>query len=358
MATERTSPEIEAARDKIEAFRKEGCAIISYCNINQIPEFHKIEVIPIKIPAADVYKPSQSKGYTLHYRALVMLGNEIGVQWVSEGTKMTLVPGQYVQYDAVGFYRRSDGEPVLASGLGVKIYADEKETLLAGFVRKAKSENKPADWAEHKAQEAFFNDRKKYPQKAEAEAKAQVLRNLLRLSGSYAKEMFDKPIVLIRCKFVPDYSDPHTVRIMQFQSMEAGNSIYGQSNQALLPAPGDMPGNSHLITPDASAEIPEGMDLGDGDNGTQGSDGIPLDPPSGDTGEPSERPSNLVEFRQLSDDERRADLEESISDVGYEFQSGYSFENLKPKQYCQLFEILLAMDQEASDAGVDDDIPF
>lgn len=335
MVTTRTTPENEAAKDLIEEYRKKSCAIITFCDLDNIPPFHRIEVLAVQIPKGDVYKPSQSKGFTPHFRALEHLGNLIGVQWVSKETKMTLVPGVYVQYDAVGFYLRQDGEPVSEKGIGVKIYQDERELLQATFERKARSEKKSAEWVTAKTTEAFYNDRKKYPQKAAAEAKGQVLRKLLRLSGAYEKKMFDNPIVLVRCKLVPDYSDPEIAHRTQLKALSASTSLYGDpGGQRLLPSPGEMPAGIELRTPDATSHIPDGMQVAE---------------------DPEEKELTREGFIDADDERQIQEIEGLAKDVDY--TPTMDIRKISRERRIELYDHLMT-DGDAYDGVDDDEIPF
>lgn len=362
--------EIELKR--IEAFVKEGkSAVLMLCNAEHLPEFHRLIVEEVMISQDDIYHPPGEKvKFALHLRALERLGGAAQIEWIPEVTKMQSMSaeGDVCHYTATGFYTREFNNRVSMQGEGYTNLKSVKRALVVQYTAKAEKgrwdKNKKGagrnggyvDWSDDAQRQDYINycvDRDYLPkedkilQNTRAEATAQVYRKLLGLGGSYSQEMFDHPVVIVRCVVAVDPKDAEQMKLIQTSGIQAIDAIYGPKGGRALPMPVSNSGNysgqdGDTIIPEYTVKDEPDLPSGDPESSNEG-------------GEPEERPKDLVEFRQLHEDDQRAELSRLVTEKDYEFSPKdtgglWTLEEMKPKQFGTFFDILIVMEN--------DDIPF
>lgn len=92
---------------------------------------------------------------------------------------------------------------------------------------------------------------------AESKAKLRAIREALSIKSKYTLDELNKPFVVPRIDFSPDYTDPEVRRLMLTAGAQAQGMLYG--GQAALPAPQVVDAQTRVVDPslpDQQREMP------------------------------------------------------------------------------------------------------
>jgi len=228
---------------ELEKYKKEGCNLLMpSTHIAGLSEYHQpiIETVQLSIKPddGDVYPHDGSddgagKKWRPTKQALMKLSVCAGVIWSPTETKRTDngASRDYISYKAVGGIKKADGQPVFFSAEYDMDFEVIEEEIRESHTKKVNAwKNKPAD-VQGKIEELTRRDvlqkRKHKLKLCEAGAMNRVLRMLLGLKQSYTTVELQKPFVMARIVFRPDFSDAAVRKQFVDASIKAMTGIYG-----------------------------------------------------------------------------------------------------------------------------------
>lgn len=236
----------------IEAAKKEGCNILLPSQrIEGLSEFHQpiVERVQLSVNPddGDVYahdnaEAGQKKKWRPTKQALMRLSVCAGVIWsVSESRRIdNMADRNYCAYRAVGGVRKADGQPVFFSAdydMDMEVIEEE---LREQYIKKA-ALHKVKNWApvdiEASVRRDLLQKRKNMLKLCEAGAMNRVLRSLLGIKQAYTTEELQKPFVMVRIVFRPDFSDKEVRARMLDASIKAMTGLYGGDAISQVPKP-------------------------------------------------------------------------------------------------------------------------
>lgn len=184
--------------------------------------------------------------YCLAKPALMRIAAAAGIVWNWRESGPTVLQRDYVCYKAVGAVRLPDGswQPIMAEK-EIDLAVIEEETHEANL-KKAyeyagdpkKKDNlkglEPEEWALQQTRTALIQWRKNKLMRAETGAMLRVIRAALGIKSQYTFAELQKPFVVPRIDFSPDYNDPSVRQALLQHGVATMNALFGG---ATPPAP-------------------------------------------------------------------------------------------------------------------------
>lgn len=228
---------------ELETYKKQGCNLLMpSTHIAGLSEFHQpiIETVTLSTNPddGDVYPhdftaAGPNKKWRPTKQALMKLSVCAGVIWSPTETRRVDNGSDrnYIAYKAVGGIKKADGQPVFFSAEYDMDFEVLEEEIRDGHFKKISSwKDKPSNIPE-KVDELTKRDmlqkRKHKLKLCEAGAMNRVLRMLLGLKQAYTTTELQKPFVMARIVFRPDYSDAAVRKQFVDASIKAMTGIYG-----------------------------------------------------------------------------------------------------------------------------------
>lgn len=205
----------------------------------------------------------------------------------------------------------------------------------------------------------MLQKRKHKSKLAETGAMTRVVRALLNLKSTYTAKELEKPFIVVRTVFQPDYSDPDTKKALAEASVQAVAGVFGPARQLQLT---DAPVN---VTPVATTEFPD--DIPEAPEAEPG-DEAPEEPEGEGFPDPV-----TADFLTLSVEDRITTIAEAAKQRGikdnralWEFYQAETGKNppktvkkMPEEDMLKLWRALMALEIEAPKTEIpDDDIPF
>lgn len=269
-------------------------------HLQQVSPWHAVRVQEVRIDPnperGDVFKVgSRPKGqnsrgqteweelYAPAKPALMRVASAAGIVWNWRESGPESVSRDYVLYKAVGAVRLPDGtwQPIVARK-EIDLLVIEEETREANLKKgrelaagDAKAKQRlgglsPEQWAEQQTRSAMIQWRKNKLMRAETGAMLRVIRAALGMRSQYTREELQKPFVVPRIDFSPDYSDPEVRRALIEHGAQAMGALFGASApQPAIAAP--------MSGPQAALAPPIEPDPGDDDEPWTGASEVPED---------------------------------------------------------------------------------
>lgn len=251
--------------------------------IQQISPWHAVRVSEVKIDpnpdSGEVFKVGSKQGEGGKYEdvlypakpALFKIAAAAGIVWNWNACGPVGTPSRdYIMYRAVGAIRLPDGswQPITAHK-EIDIAVIEEEVRIQ-YVKKAsgalnaEKDNYKGEWRKYKAfnkngeeyekngyflnedeKKRYVNDkthadiiqwRKNKLGRAESGAMLRVIRAALGMKASYSRAELEKPFVVPRIDFTPDFNDPGVRQALIDHGVAGMTSLFGQSSYASPPA--------------------------------------------------------------------------------------------------------------------------
>ncbi|OPY64119.1 MAG: hypothetical protein A4E56_00173 [Pelotomaculum sp. PtaU1.Bin065] len=218
--------------------------------MQQISPFHRMRVEEVKISPnpgdGDVFKVGSTKvgdGWqdvlSLSKTAILKLSNAAGIIWNFYETKVLSATQDYVLYQAVGAIRKTSGEWVPLKATKEIDLTVIKEELMEANLKKANEMSKkpderkkladmtPQQWAENQTRTNLIQWRKNKLMRAETGAMLRVVRALLAIKHQYSTQELQRPFIVPRVDFSPDYTDPEVRRMVTEHGIKATTELFG-----------------------------------------------------------------------------------------------------------------------------------
>lgn len=258
---------------------KEVNLLVPTQNIQQVSPWHAVRISEVRAnpdpDAGDVYKvgsryDTEKKVFVDLYSPakplLMKVAAAAGIVWNwRESGPMTL-QRDYVCWKAVGALRLPDGtwqpfvatkeidltvieEEIHAQNLKkAQEYAEKDKSKLNGMTLE--------DWAQAQTRANMVQWRKNKAMRAETGAMLRVIRAALGMKSQYTREELEKPFIVPRIDFNPDYSDPEVRHILLQNGAQAMANLFGSVSPA---TPTQLTGQPAPFTHPAimADEIPE-----------------------------------------------------------------------------------------------------
>lgn len=234
--------------------------LVATQTVQQISPFHAMRLEEVKISTnlndGDIFKVGSrnERGkwidlYSLTKVPLLKMAKAAGIVWNWSETKIVSATRDYVIYQAVAAIRTPSGEYIPAKGTKeIDLLAVEAETKkskrealekLSPAELKKKLGNKSFDdYLESEVEGTMIQWRKNKIARAETGAMLRAVKALLTIKSTYTMEELEKPFVVPRIDFSPDYNDPNVRSMLLNHGMKAASELFGMNSQMnLTPAP-------------------------------------------------------------------------------------------------------------------------
>lgn len=264
-----------SAMEEIERAQKEGCnLLLPSQQIVGLSEFHApiVERVQLSINPddGDVYahdnvdlsnkdgSPNLRKKWRPTKQALMKLSVCAGVIWsVTESRRIDNgADRNYCAYRAVGGLRKADGQPVFFSAdydMDLEVVEEELREQYERKAEVAKAKGWKSVDIEACVRRDLLQKRKNKLKLCEAGAMNRVLRSLLGIKQAYTTVELQKPFVMVRIVFRPDFSDKEVRQRLIDAHIRAMTGVYGTEAIAQAPKPEAEPID---VTPVADEEPP------------------------------------------------------------------------------------------------------
>jgi hypothetical protein len=343
---------------ELEVAKKEGANLLMpSTHIAGLSEFHAPVVEKVVLSAdpkdGDVYPHSSEddenkQKFRLTKQALMKLSVCAGIIWSVGETKRldNRSDRNYCAFAAVGGIKKADGQPVFFRAEYDIDFEVVEEELRESYEAKAKKYKKDAtakekaDYVEFCVKRDMLQKRKHKLKLAEAGAMNRVVREILGLKNAYTKAELEKPFVMVRIVFRPDYNDKEVKKQLIAAHIQSMTGIYGKQVM------------------DAAIQESEPIDITPEPNG----DELPekeLEPEK-EEAVPSAEERQIVDFQNGDVHEQAKSLTILADRKGYDLPAFLQRSKIKiiaeltPGQRVNLFKNLLNLQDKAKD----DDIPF
>lgn len=173
-------------------------------------------------------------------QALMKLSVCAGIIWSVEGCRRVddMSNRNYMCYQAVGGIRKADGSPVFFKAVYDMDFEVLEEDFREQYQKKAKAKNKDGklyrptekeqqEYVEYCVKRDMLAKRRHALKLCEAGAMNRVVREILSLKQAYTKAELEKPFVMARIIFKPDYSDKEVKRAILDAHVKAMVGVYG-----------------------------------------------------------------------------------------------------------------------------------
>ncbi|MFH2074228.1 MAG: hypothetical protein ABIJ57_02600 [Pseudomonadota bacterium] len=360
------SESIEAARKELAAAIKNGDNLLMPSDsLNNVPPMHKVTVERVKLSPnpddRDVYlqqgkddDEDGKKRFALTKDGLLKLSSCAGVQWDYDhsGRLDRMESPSYLSWRMVGAVQRLDG-----GWLPLQGSYDLDFDVISEQVEEQKRSNASRYWSkkdwwkkmDKAAQDAYIAKKVKEEvlmfkrhkvARCETGAMLRAIRGLLNVKGTYSAVELQKPFVIARLVFQPDYADPIIKAQAVALAFKAMQGVYGISQGPAQFQPRALPAQVVDMEQDGSG----GYDMSEAERADPGSD-------QGS----AEEVTPEQEYAAANKDGKVRIIEMLIKRKGYNIAKlarpvdEYSEEKLGP-----FFEHLLSL----PDKPADDDIPL
>ena len=348
---------MESIQSQIKKAEDEGYNMLLPTQIlSEVPAMHKItieyEKIDPKPEKGDVYPKGSGdadKGkFILSKQALMRLCACAGIEWNWAWCKRTddSSDRDYIAYRMVGAVRKLDGTWYPLQGQYDIDFGVEEDELKDLFTQKSRNWNKSQEqkdaYVRDMARKELLRKRKHKLALCETGAMLRAIRGLLVIRNSYTVEELEKPFVIARLAFQPDYNDPEIRREFVAAATQAITGVYGPSTQ-------------HPFAPKDNEEKPSDIHDIPAKDIKPAEESEPESPPEPEA-EPKEPASGSTksqgtDFANQDADGQVKTLEELIKLKGYDTNQLKSpLNKFTDKNRKGFFDLLMSMD--------DDDIPF
>ncbi len=362
---------IEAARKELSAAIAAGENLLMPTDsLGNVPAMHKVSVERIKLSPdpqdKDVYVQQgkdddtpDKKRYALTKDGLLKLSSCAGVQWDYDhsGRIDKHETPDYISWRIVGAIQRLDGSWLPLQGaydldfdvIEEQILEQKKATAAkwwtnAKWYKELGKEGQQA-YIQKKAREDLLLVKRHKVARCETGAMLRAIRGLLNIKGTYSYSELQKPFVIARLVFQPDYADPIIKAQAVALAFKAMQGVYGISAPSFPQA----------------RQIPQNLPIDLEENG-HGGYGIPempedLEPPPpspADDPPPDKAEAQKIDFENATQADKIKTLETLCTRKGYAREKGKALDKYSDKGLLLFYEKLVAM----PDAVVADDIPF
>lgn len=370
---------VRVAREELKKAMEAGENVLtpidSVCNI---PPMHRISIEKMMFSAdpaeQEMYvqqdnddDPPEKKKYTPTKRALLAIAHAGNVQVKHEFSGMTKQErnkeGQviYIAWKVVGIKQNLDGS---ASGWEAEADIDfmvEEERILEGKKRSfararkewwtKKSPKEKEEYIKMKAREDFLNFKRYGAARCETSALLRLIRAFFPLlKGVYAYDKLQKPFVVARLVFRPDYADEYVRHKAIELAFKAAQGVYGIQAPS-FPQPRQIPTqvvdmespNGHSFEMPEAERMPEEPER-------------PDDLPNGEPEKPRVKPveEQKLDFENCDLASKVKTLEQLMKKKAFVRGKGKALNEYTPVGLMAFFEKLIAM----TDKPAEDDIPF
>lgn len=174
--------------------------------------------------------------------ALMRIAAAAGIVWNWRESGPIALQRDYVCYKAVGAMRLPDGswQPIVATK-EIDLAVIEEETYEANLKKALEyaSDPKkqaalkgmtPEQWAQAQTKAAMIQWRKNKLMRAETGAMLRVIRAALGMKSQYTKDELQKPFIVPRIDFSPDYNDPQVRQAIIQSGIPAMAQLFGQAS--------------------------------------------------------------------------------------------------------------------------------
>lgn len=241
---------VEYISTQLENYKTQGANLLMpSTHIAGLSEFHQpiIETVQLSTDPnnGDVYQhddaaPGPNKKWRPTKQALMKLSVCAGVIWSPTESRRidNGADRNYIAYRAVGGIKKADGQPVFFSAeydLDFEVVAEELKTnyeMKAKYLKKdngqrAATDKEKVEYVEYCVNRDLLQKRKNKLKLCEAGAMNRVLRMLLGLKQTYTTKELEKPFVMARIVFRPDFTDATVKKQFVDASIKAMTGIYG-----------------------------------------------------------------------------------------------------------------------------------
>ena len=339
-----TNTIMSAIKSQIDSAVKDGANLLLPQQIlSEIPAMHNVTVeyvqLSSKVDEGDIYpKQGDDKKFILTKQGIMKLCACAGVEWNWQycGRTDNGKDRDYISYRVVGMIRKLDGTWMSLQGeydLDFEVLEDDlREQYKAKCKNWNKSQAEKEAYVEASTRKELIRLRRYKMGRCETGAMLRALRGLLTLKNSYTKTELEKPFVIARLAFQPDYNDPEIRKQFVSAATQAISGVFGGSKG--LPAPSPI-----NITPEPELDAPETSDQND------------------DISEPSEDDiylSDEIDFANADDDQQVSTLKELAEKTGTKLSDVRLSPEHKSKRL-DLYKYLKSLPEIAPNY---DDIPF
>lgn len=276
---------IKAAREELRKAAEAGENLLMPSDsLNNVPAMHKVTVERVKLSPnpddRDVYlqqgkedDEDGKKRFALTKDGLLKLSSCAGVQWDYDhsGRLDRMESPSYLSWRMVGAVQRLDG-----GWLPLQGSYDLDFDVIAEQVEEQKRSNASRYWAkkdwwkkmDKAAQDAYIMKKvreevlmiKRHKvARCETGAMLRAIRGLLNVKGTYSVAELQKPFIIARLVFQPDYADPIIKAQAVALAFKAMQGVFGLPQGQAQFQPRQLPGSSIDMQPTDSGgyEMPE-----------------------------------------------------------------------------------------------------
>jgi len=353
---------IEAATRELAKAKEGGENLLMPSDsLNNVPPMHKVTVERVRLSPdpidKDIYvqqgnadDPPEKKRYAVTKEGLLKLSSCAGVQWDYDHSCRIdrQDSGQYIAWRMVGAVQRLDGSWLPLQGaydLDFDVIEeqilDQKRSAVrywanAKWWKEMNSDQKEA-YILKKTREDLLMFKRHKVARCETGAMLRAIRGLLNVKGTYSHAELQKPFVIARLVFQPDYADPYIKAQAVALAFRAMQGVYGIIQAPSFPQPRQIP--AHVIDMEGgggSYEMPH-----------QGDEYIPAE-----RVEPEPEPdSEAVDFENSDKSGKVKALEALCKRKGFVRKQAKALDQYTEKGLTAFYEKLIAM------PDLDDDIP-
>lgn len=234
-----SSSVMDAIKSQIDNAVKDGANLIMPQQIlSNVPAMHSITIehvtISSKLEDGDIYpKQGDATKFILTKQGIMKLCACAGVEWNWQYCQRTDngKDRDYISYRVVGAVRKLDGSWMSLQGEYDMDFEVLEDDLRNQYYHKSKAWNKPQAekdaYIESNTKSELIRLRRYKMGRCETGAMLRALRGLLTLKNSYTKAELEKPFVIARLAFQPDYNDPDIRKQFISASTQAIHGVFG-----------------------------------------------------------------------------------------------------------------------------------